>query len=148
MITDRLNQLADDVALNTGAAGNYTIGDVIDTLAARNIGGGGGEGGLFLVITVKTTATSGGAATAAFSLLTDDNSGMTTPTAVATTAAIPVASMTAGAILAVLPLPISDSYERYIGLRQVTGTAAFTGGVIDAYLTPTPPVRRAYPDAI
>lgn len=146
MIADVLNTFADGVALNTGAAGNYLIGDVIDLGVARNIGA---DSELYLVVTVDTTATSGGAATLAIDLITDDNAGMASPAVVATVVPVTaLASLTAGAILCRLGVPSSDLYERYIGIRQTTGTAAFTAGKINAFLTQTPPARRAYSDGI
>lgn len=148
MIIDALNQFADAVALNTGGAADYNIGDAIDLSVARNIGAGIGAGQLWLVILVDTTATSGGSATGAFSLITDDNSSFSSATVIYATGAIAVASMVAGTMLLCIPLPPSDSYERYIGLRQTTAVAAFTAGKITAFLTNTPPLRRAYPDAL
>jgi len=146
MIADVLNTFADGVALNTGAAGNYLIGDVIDLGVARNIGA---DSELYLVITVDTTATSGGSATLAIDILTDDNAALASPAIVATVVpATAVASLTAGTLLCRLKVPSSDLYERYIGIRQTTGTAAFTAGKINAFLTRTPPARRAYPDGI
>lgn len=145
MISDKLNTIAEGVALNTGVAGSYIIGDQIDLGVARNIGVSPGLGQLYLVITVDEVATSAGAATGQFSLVTDDNGALSSPTVIFSTPAYPVANMTAGAILAVVALPISDAYERYIGLQQTTGVAAFTGGKINAFLTQTPPARRAYP---
>lgn len=147
MISDKLLTLADGTSLNTGAAGNYVIGDQIDLgVAARGIGAPVGDAMLYLVITVSTTATSGGSATGTFSLLTDGDPAMGSPTVVASSAAFAVANMTAGTLLAVIPIPPGyPSWERYIGLRQTTGTAAFTAGAIDAYFTQTPPARFSYP---
>jgi hypothetical protein len=150
-ISDALATFANDTALNTGAAGNYVIGDQIDLgVANGGLGAMIGLGALYLVIVVEDAASSGGSATASFSLLTDDDSAMGSPTVLATTAVLPVASMTAGLLVAVIALPISTGVLRYLGLRQTTGTAAFTGGTINAYITPTPPYRYAYPqnDAI
>lgn len=148
MIADALLTFCDNTALNTGAAGSYIIGDQIDLQVARNIGVGVGEGQLYLVVTVDTTATSGGAATLTIDLVTDDNGSLSSPAVLASSAAVPVASLTQGAKVIVLALPISDSYERYIGIQQRTGVAAFTAGKINAFLTTTPPARRAYPDGI
>lgn len=148
MIADALLTFCDNTALNTGAAGSYIIGDQIDTQVARNIGVGVGEGQLYLVVTVDTTATSGGAATLTIDLVTDDNSSLSSPAVLASSAAVPVASLTQGAKVIVLALPISDSYERYIGIQQRTGVAAFTAGKINAFLTTTPPARRSYADGI
>lgn len=145
MITDKLNTIADATALNTGAAGNYVIGDQIDLLVAANgIGTLLGQAALFLVIVADTTATSAGAATASFSLLTDGDPALGTPNVVATTAVWPVASMTAGTVLGILAIPPGMTWERYIGLRQTTGVAAFTGGAINAFLTQSPPARFHY----
>jgi hypothetical protein len=69
MILDERNEFCDATALNTGGAGSYLVGDVIDLGAAsRDIGMGES---LFLVIQVDTTATSGGSATGAFHLASD-----------------------------------------------------------------------------
>lgn len=145
MICDKLATFADDTALNTGVAGSYIIGDQIDLQAARNVGAALGHATLFLVIKVQTTATSGGAATATFDLVTDDNGSLSSPTVIFTSPTFAVASMTAGTVLAIVALPIGGAYERYIGIRQTTGVAAFTAGKIDAFVTTTPPVRFAYP---
>ncbi len=146
MITDVLTTFADNTALNTGAAGNYTIGDVLDLGATAR--GLGSDPGLFLVITVATTATSGGSATGTFSLITDDNSAMSSATVILSSGTFAVASMTQGATLLVTALPIADNVERYLAIRQTTGTAAFTAGAVNAFLTNTPPGRYAYPDAL
>lgn len=151
MISDKLLTLADGTALNTGAAANYVIGDQIDTrVSARGLGAMVGAATLYLVITVDTTATSAGSATASFSLLTDGDSAMGSPTVVFTTPVLPVASLTAGTLVCAMALPVGFAWERYIGLRQTTGTAAFTAGAVSAILTHVPPARFSYPqnDAI
>lgn len=148
MIVDALNTFADATALNTGAAGSYIVGDVIDLGVARNVGMLGGGDELFLVITVDTTATSGGSATGAFNLVTDDNSSMSSPTVIRQGSAIAVATLVQGYQIAAFAMPNSDSYERYIAIQQTTAVAAFTAGKINAFLTNTPPARRSYPDGI
>lgn len=146
MISDKLLALADDTALNTGAAGNYVIGDQIDLgVAARGIGALIGSAALYLVISIEDAATSGGSATGAFSLLTDGDPAMGSPNVVLTTPAFAVADLTAGRLVAAIALPVGYAWERYIGLRQTTGTAAFTGGSVNAILTHTPPARFQYP---
>lgn len=153
MIVDDRMELCDAAALNTGAAGTYNIGDVIDTRSASvdpNVTKDLGIGtDLWLVIRVTTAATSGGAATGQFRLVSDDTATPSTTTATVhyTSAAIAVASLTAGSTIAVVSLP-SGSYERYIGLQQITGTAAFTAGAIDAFITSDPAVWRAYADNV
>lgn len=147
MLSDALLNFAVDEPLNTGAAASYMIGDQVDLgVAARGVGSLSGHQALWLVITVDTAATSGGAATGTFQVVTDSDPAFGSPTVVATTTTIPVASMTASGAeaLAVLPFPTGAALERYIGLRQVTGTAAFTGGVVTAVVTHTPPQRFHY----
>lgn len=133
--------------LNTGAAGSYNIGDVIDlTSSGRDIGAGEGVGDLFLVIMVAAAATSGGAATAQFNLITSDASNMASPTVITGTQAFPLASLGAGAQLLAIRLPAAV-YKRYLGLQQVTGTAAFTGGSIYAFFAEDVNAIRFYPQA-
>lgn len=147
MIMDKLTEFCDGVALNTGAAGTYNIGDVIDLEAVRDLGQGNP---IYLVISVSTTATSAGAATGQFRLVSDSTATPSTSTATvhATSAAHAVANMSAGASLFVIALPMEGSaYERYLGIQQITGVAAFTAGNVDAFLTMNPSAYKAYPDA-
>ena len=148
MIMDANLELADAVALNTGAAGGYLVGSQIDLGAVhRDVGNGQPA---YLVITVDTTATSGGAATAAFELRSDSTAVVdeATGTFHGSTGAIPVASLVAGEQW-VIPLPSEGNvYERFLGLIQRTGTAAFTAGKINAFITLDAPAYLAYPDAV
>jgi hypothetical protein len=133
MILDERTEFCDATALNTGAAGNYLIGDVVDLGVARDLGG---DMATYLVITVDTTATSGGSATGQFNLVTDDNASLTSPTTLVSSKAWTVATMTAGTVLMAVQLPLEGTaYERYIGIQQVTGTAAFTAGKVNAFVT-------------
>lgn len=136
MILDKRNEFCGATALNTGAPGTYLIGDQIDLGVARDIGTGEQ---LYLVITVDTQPTSAGAATAQFTLASDDTANIATDGTASVhfqTKAFTIAEMTAGAVLAAVPLPLEGvAYERFLGILQTTGTAAFTGGKIDAFLT-------------
>jgi hypothetical protein len=157
MILDERNEFCDATALNTGGAGTYNLGDVIDTHGPA-VGHGSGQNvtrnlamgsELYLVIRVATTATSGGSATGQFRLVSDDTStpSTTTSTVHYTSDAIAVASLTAGTTIAVVRLP-SGNYERYVGVQQITAVAAFTAGAIDAFLTSDPNVWKAYADNV
>ena len=142
MILDERGEFCDAVALNTGAAGSYLLGDVIDLGVARDLGG---DMALYLVVTVDTAATSGGSATGQFNLVTDDNASLSSPTALVSSVAWAVASMTAGKTLMAVQLPMEGTaYERYIGIQQVTGTAAFTAGKVNAFLTTDVARWKAY----
>lgn len=148
MILDERNEFCDATSLNTGAAGSYLLGDVIDLGAAPGDLGNGQP--LYLIIQVDTAATSGGSATGDFTLASDAQAAIATDgsaTVHATTGAIAVAALTAGRTFCfAIPL-IGNTYERYLGILQTTATAAFTAGKINAFLTLDPTGWRAYPDA-
>lgn len=148
MMIDARTQFCAGTPLNTGAVGSYPLGNVMDLKKSGLDVGHGGS--LYLVIQMVTAATSGGGATATFTLASDSTATLATDgTASAhfSTGPIALAKMTAGAVLAVIEVPAS-SYERYLGLIQTSGTAAFTGGTVNAFLTLDPPKWKAYPDAL
>lgn len=151
MITDVLNTFADNLALNTGGAGTYVVGDQINLgVASRNIGVAPGLAELYLVIKATTQFDSaGGAATATFQLVTAENAALTTnPVVLATTSAIAELTGAPGVYLWVIPLPFGGvTYKQYIGIRQVTAGEAFTAGAFDAFLTQYPPYRYDYAQA-
>lgn len=136
MILDKRNEFCDAVALNTGAAGTYLLGDQIDLGVARDMGNGEP---MYLVITVDTLPTSAaGTATAQFTLASDDSASISTTTSTVhlQTKAFAISEMAAGQMLAAIALPMEGvAYERYLGILQTTGTQAFTGGKINAFLT-------------
>lgn len=151
-IIDAKLDFCDATSLNTGAAGGYLLGNIID-LGANGIRDIGNGTPVYLVIQVHTTATSGGSATGQFQLYqgtgndgTEINAGLE---ALLATQAYPVAEMVAGKILWCASLPSEgDTYKRYLQIRQITGTAAFTAGKINAYLCLTPPTWKAAADAL
>jgi hypothetical protein len=149
MILDERTEFCDAVSLNTGGAGSYLLGDQIDTgAAARDLGAS--TDNLFLVLQVDTTCTSGGSATGQFHLASDSTAAIATngtATYHFSTGAIPVATLVAGYVIAIVALPQGALYERFLGILQTTGTAAFTAGKINAFLTTDPSNWRHYADA-
>lgn len=149
MILDKLTQFADALALNTGAPGNYLLGDVIDLgISARDPGNGEP---LWWYVYMSTAATSGGAATLQMQLLQSAAAGMTSPDILLQTDAIALASLVAGAKVARIRLgmvPTNITPKRYLGIRQVTGTAAFTGGALRSGLTKDVEGWTSLPDAV
>jgi hypothetical protein len=140
MILDELLEFCDATALNTGAAGTYLLGDVIDLGDAPTTQGIGAFGTqpVYLVIQVDTAATSGGAATGRFILASDAQAAIATDgtaTVHFDSGAIAVASLTAGRLITITGLPLTRTYERYLGILQTTAVAAFTAGKINAFLT-------------
>lgn len=148
MILDERGEFCDATALNTGAAGTYLIGDVMD-LGSTSQDIGAGED-LYVVVQVDTAATSGGAATGNFKLVSDAQAAIATDgsaTEHLASGAIAVASLTAGRLVMAAKVP-PGTYERYLGILQVTGTAAFTAGKVNAFLTKDISRWQAYPDAV
>lgn len=149
MILDERTEFCDATALNTGAAGTYLLGDQIDSGVVRDLGNGQP---IYLVITVDTLPTSGGSATAQFTLASDDSASIATNGTASVhfvTKAFAISEMAAGTVLAAVALPAQGvAYERYLGILQTTGTAAFTGGKINAFLSTDVARWRAYADAI
>jgi len=146
MILDERNEFCDATALNTGAAGSYLIGDVIDL---ESIGLDLGEVDLWLIVQVDTAVTSAGAATVAFTLASDAQEAIATDgsaTVHAASGAIPKATLVAGYEAFAVKLP-AGTYERYLGVLQTTGTAALTAGKVNAFLTPSRAKVKHYADA-
>lgn len=153
MILDERTEFCDAQALNTGGAATYNIGDQIDLgLAGRGIGEAGDQ--LYLVLQVATGIAAGSAGTVQFQLVSDDSGTPATngtqsihlqTRAFTTGTGTGTGALKAGTVLGVFALPIEGvTYERYLGIQQVTGTAALTAGAIDAFLTPTPAAWKAY----
>lgn len=149
MILSERDEWLDATAANTGGAATYLIGDVIDLEVARDIGSGDE---LWLVISVDTTFTSGGAGTLALQLASDAQAAIATDgtaTVHVQTATFALAALVAGRVLFAGILPAEgNAYERYLGILQITGTAAFTAGKLNAFLTPDYAKVRHYADAV
>jgi hypothetical protein len=148
MIIDDLLEFADAaaIALNIGNAIAPNT-DVIDLGAAPTLQNLGNGQPVYLVLTVDT-AFVGATATIQFQLATDSTANLATSrTNHIDTGAIAVATWAAGFTLCI-PLPVSDTYERYMGLWMTVATANVTAGKLNAYLSPTPVGNIHYPDAL
>lgn len=147
MILDKRNEFADAVSLNTGAAGTYNIGDVIDLSVARDLGG---DKALYLVITVDTGITAGSAGTVAFQLVSDGTdtiatNGTQSTHTVSRAWVTGTTAIAAGTVLMAVQLPMEGTvYERYLAVQQVTGTTALTAGKVNAFLTTDVARWKAY----
>lgn len=152
MILDERTEFCDAVALNTGAAGTYLLGDQIDLGVARDIGAGQP---LYLVVTVDTGITvASSTGTVSFSLASDNSASIATngtATVHATSAAwaTSTTAIPAGTVLFAVALPMEGAvYERYLGILQTTGVTAINAGKINAFLTHDVAKYKAYADAI
>lgn len=140
MILDEKLEFCDAVSLNTGAAGTYNIGDVIDLTVARDLGG---DQAPYLVVTVDTGITvASSTGTVAFQLVSDGTdtiatNGTQTVHAVSKAHATSTTAIPAGSVLFAVQLPIEGltAYERYLAVQQVTGTTALNAGKVNAFLT-------------
>jgi hypothetical protein len=148
-IIDAQNLFSDAQAVTATAIST----NVIDTSplganTGRDLGAGNP---LYLVIVVGTAATAAGAATVTFSLESDSTADLATSATVHfTTAAIPKASLTAGAVVAAIALPVGPTanYEKFLGVRYTVATGPLTAGTFTAMLLHSTDTFRAYQDAI
>ncbi len=153
MILDERNEFLDATTLNTGAAGTYLVGDVIDLglLFGNTVGDNVGiDSDITLVVSIDTAVTSAGSATVQFHLASDAQAAIATDGSATyhfSTSAIPKATLVAGYQVASVRLP-AGTYERYLGILQTTGTAALTAGAASAFFTMVPARWTAKPDAI
>ena len=81
MFVDKRNEFCDALALNTGAANTYVIGDQIDLGVARDVGNGEP---IYLTIVATTGVNAASAGTVQFQLVTADNANTRKPASAAT----------------------------------------------------------------
>lgn len=149
MILDEYNEFCDATSLNTGAAGTYNIGDVIDLGVARNLGG---DHALYLVVTVDTGITvAASTGTVQFQLVSDGTdtiatNGTQSIHAISKAHATSTAAIAAGSVLMAVQVPLegSTAYERYLSVQQVTGTTAINAGKVNAFLTTDVAAWKSY----
>ena len=149
MMMDKLLEFCNSTALNTGAAGSYIIGDVVNTGSTPTLKDLGNGQPLYLVIQVDTAVdSSADNTTQAFALVSDSVSTLDSSlTTHCTTGTQAQATLVAGKTF-IMALPLGVNYEQYIGIQQTTGTAAATAGAVSAFIVTDPAGWAAYPDAI
>lgn len=131
MIIDKLNRFADAVA--TGNTGTRVLGDVIDLGTQRRDMGVGETIGFRVQVDTAIAAGSGG--TWAVKLTTADDAALSTNAIDLVTSATldAAAGVAAGTVVLNVYLP-STLFRRYLGVKEVVGTANTTAGKIDAFL--------------
>lgn len=156
MILDSRNEFCAAKALNTGAAGTYLLGDQIDMRLpseALTPGPNGAVDDMHLVLQVATGITAASAGTVQFVLASDSTAAIATDgsatvhfstPAFVTGAGTGTTTLKPGTTLAVIEIPKSFNYERFLGILQVTGTTAISAGAINAFLTRDPALWAAY----
>lgn len=134
------------VTAGTAAAG-YAAGDVIDITDVRDIGNGTD---LYFVASVREDlVSSGNAATIQVALVSDAQNPITPASATVhfLSGVVAEADAVAGKRLCAVKLPLEDpEYERYVGIKLIVGTEVFTGGTIDAFLTPVVQNNKHLPE--
>lgn len=148
MLIDKMLEFADAsaIALNVGnaIAPNTDVVDLGSSPTLKNIGNGAP---LYLVLQVDT-AFVGATATIQFQLVSDSTSNLATSKTVhIDTGAIGVTTWAAG-YTKIIPLPVENTYERYVGLWMTVGTANVTAGKLNAFITADPSGWVALPDAL
>ena len=135
MILDAQNIFSTSQALTATAAST----DTIDLGANGDLG----RANMRFRASVATAFASG--TSVQVILQTDDNSAFSSAVALYTGPAIAVASLTAGAVIADIPLP--STTERYLRVNYVVvGTPS--AGAVDAFLVLDTPNQVTYPDAV
>jgi hypothetical protein len=149
MILDERVEFADATALSTAGTGAANVGDQVPLSVARNVGSVPRP--LYLVIQMVAAAV-GASGGVSFALVSDTSQPALvdgTATVHIQTKSIPVASLTAGAVVAVVPLPGEPpAYESNLSIQQNASGSALSAGSINAFLTHDPKQWKAYPDAI
>lgn len=108
----------------------------------------GAPGVAYLMVSVGAAAAATGAATVTVTLESAEDAGLSTnPVVHATTGAIPKTSLTAGAIIAKIPLP-NDGYKEYLGVRYTVATGPLTAGSFNAYLSLDMQSWKPFADAV
>lgn len=154
MILDKKLEFCDAVSVvKTAGATVQNIGDIIDTTLARELGG---DQTLYLVINVDTSIiTAGSAGTITFQLVSDSTDTIATDgsqtvhyrSKAFVTDDDALNDLDAGDTAVCVPLPfgLNDSaYERYLALQIFVLTTDTTAGKVNAFLTTTPAVWKAY----
>ena len=161
MLMDERGEFADATALNTGAPGQFLIGDVIDLQAldstgtdlgsaAQDLAGGdGGMSTIYVVITIDTAVVQAGG-TLRFKVVSDSVAAIAvdgTATEHVTTHDFTPAELVAGARFALVLPPEIPVYERFLGVIQESIGAAVTAGAINAFISRDIGSWKSYPDA-
>lgn len=142
MILDRYTEFTDAVAI-PGSAGTSVFGDVIDLEDVRDIGNGQP---IYWYVSVSEEAEDGTSVN--LQLVSSDSPTLTSPTVHAQTGVIATANLTAGAMLAMMAVPLEGpEYKRYLGI-QIVVVGTFTDGAISSELTLDPHGWKAYPEAV
>lgn len=106
---------------------------------------GEGASPTFLVVQIDQAFTAAGAATLQITLESDSvNTLAASPTVHYASPVLALATLVPGFQI-MIPLPLSGTYERWLGLRYTVATGPMTAGQISAFITTSKQTWRAYP---
>lgn len=112
-------------------------------------------GGQFLTIVIREDFTEDGldpATHVQFSLESDSAATLaSSPVVHWQTPTIALATLQDGYVVTILPLPLGETYKRYLGVRYTVSGGApglLATGAVSAYITPNPSLRTIYPNSI
>lgn len=132
MLLDKLNTFAEGAS--TGNTGTRVVGDVIDLgTVSRDLAAGQQ---VYVEVVVSTAIAAGAGGTYQVVLTHADNEALSTNAVnILTSAAFDAASgIAAGTVLLRAAIPSVD-YKRYMGIREIVGTANTSAGAINAHIT-------------
>lgn len=140
---DKLNEFC--AAEATGNTGERVLGDVIDLTVGSDLGAGNT---ISLVARVETAIAAGAGGTYQLKLVSASDASLSSDvvTHMVTAELDAATGVAAGTDLLKGKLPNGD-YGRYLGLKEVVGTANTSAGKIDAFLVPGPTAYKSYADA-
>lgn len=136
---DKENLLSDAQAPTTGTTVSTNSIDLGTAGTVPGLGGtvpyDVGKGTpVTVLVQVVTTCTSGGSNTTQAQLITSASANLGSPTVIASSEAIPVASLVAGYQFRLSGIPGPGVGARYLGVQYVIATADLTAGAFDAGL--------------
>lgn len=136
MILDEFVEFADAVTTGVTAA-TSVIGDVVDTqIGTANTLQNLGVQPIYLVVVAATLIDLAGTSTLQYFLSSDSTADLATSATDHITSEQFSADVAAGTVILAQALPTQATYERFIGIRQIIGTADLTAaGTINAFLT-------------
>ena len=119
--------------------------NVINTQSALSDLGAGNP--IYIVAAVTTAMTDGSSNyTMSLALHTDDNAALSSSVNLLEIGTFPATSAV-GTQFAVA-LPVTDTYQKYIGVKYTVANGDLTTGNFDVYLTTQVDSSRSYPDAL
>lgn len=131
---DVMFELDDALDLSTHTASEVEASTNVIDWVNSDLEMGAGEP-LYLNIQVETAFGSSGSATLQVDLMRETDTDIdASSTTIYETGLIPVASLTAGAWIMRMSLPVNVDEDRYVGLLYTIGTAAMTAGTVNAWI--------------